>query len=73
MSAEAMLLVLERMIGPPNEGADAKFADLNMLVEPGGPERTAEEFVNLFNAASFKLTRIIPAGTRTNLIEGVPF
>ena len=73
MSAEAILLVLERMIGPPNDGADAKFADLNMLVEPGGQERTAEEFANLFNAASFKLTRIIPTGTRINLIEGVPF
>ena len=72
MSAEAILLVLERMIGPPNDGADAKFADLNMLVEPGGQERTAEEFANLFNAASFKLTRIIPTGTRINLIEGVP-
>ena len=73
MSAEAMLLVLERMIGPPNEGADAKFADLNMLVEPGGQERTAEEFANLFKAASFKLTKIIPTGTRIDLIEGVPF
>ena len=72
MSAEAILLVLERMIGPPNESADAKFADLNMLVEPGGQERTAEEFASLFNAASFKLTRVVPTGTRINLIEGVP-
>ena len=72
MSAKAMLLVLERMIGPPNESADAKFADLNMLVEPGGRERTAGEFASLLNAASFKLTRVVPTGTRINLIEGVP-
>ena len=71
MSADAILLVLERLIGPPNEGADAKFADLNMLVEPGGQERTAEEFGNLFGAAGFKLTRVVPTGTRINLIEGV--
>ena len=34
------LLVIERIIAPPNEGADAKFSDLNMLVLPGGRERT---------------------------------
>jgi len=37
-------LVIERIIAPPNEGADCKFSDLNMLVNAGGRERTPSEF-----------------------------
>ena len=72
MRPEAKLLVLERVIAPPNESPDAKFGDLNMLVSPGGQERTPDEFVALFAAAGFRLTAVIPTGTRLSVIEGVP-
>jgi predicted O-methyltransferase YrrM len=72
MRPEATLLVLERVIAPANEGSDAKFGDLNMLVAPGGQERTGDEFAALFAAAGFHLTAIVPTGTRLSVIEGVP-
>lgn len=72
MRPEAKLLVLERVIAPPNEGSDAKFGDLNMLVAPGGQERTGDEFSALFAAAGFHLTAIVPTGTRLSVIEGIP-
>ena len=66
------LLVLERLIAPPNEAPDAKFSDLNMMVSPGGRERTREEFAALFAAAQFRLVSVAPTGTRLSVIEGLP-
>ena len=66
----ARLLVIERLIGPPNEGAEAKSADLNMLVGPGGMERTREEFEALFSTGGWRLVAVHPAGSRY-VIEGV--
>jgi hypothetical protein len=69
---ETKLLVLERVLGPPNEDADAKFSDLNMLVAPGGQERTRDEFAALFGAAGFRLTAVVSTGKRLSVLEGVP-
>jgi SAM-dependent methyltransferase len=65
-----LLLAVEPIVGPPNEGPEAKFSDLNMLVSPGGEERTKAEFAALFAAAGFRLGEIFPAGARFNVIEG---
>jgi hypothetical protein len=46
--------------------------DLEMLVLPGGMERTEEEFRELFAASGFKLERIIPTPALQSIIEGVP-
>lgn len=56
MRASARLLIIERLIAAPNEGADGKLSDLNMLVNPGGQERTADEFAALLSAAQLSLT-----------------
>jgi hypothetical protein len=66
----ARLLVIERLIAAPNEGADAKLADLNMLVGPGGMERTREEFAALFSTSGWRVVAVHPAGSR-HVIEGV--
>jgi hypothetical protein len=66
------LLVIERLIAPPNEGADAKFSDLNMLVLPGGRERTREEFEALFIVSGFRLTEVVTTGTRMSVLRAVP-
>jgi hypothetical protein len=71
MFATAKLLLIERLVGPPNEVPATKFLDLNMLVLPGGRERTREEFSALFEKAGFKLMRIVPAGA-VNVIEALP-
>ncbi|QWG15908.1 methyltransferase [Bradyrhizobium sediminis] len=67
----AKLLLIERLVGPPNEMPATKFSDLNMLVSPGGRERTREEFSDLFAKSGFELTRVFPAGIH-NVIEARP-
>lgn len=70
--ADGKLLVLEAVLSPPNEGADAKFFDLNMLVGPDGQERTAEEYRSLLAKADFEVTGIIPAGPHISVVEARP-
>jgi hypothetical protein len=53
MPPDAVLLVIERLLAPPNEGAEGKFADLNMLVAAGGCERTTEEWEAVLRASRF--------------------
>ncbi len=68
MRDPAKLLLIERNVAPPNEMPATKFSDLNMLVAPGGRERTGDEYAALFEQAGFELTRVVPAGMG-NVIE----
>ncbi|MBJ7593712.1 MAG: methyltransferase, partial [Candidatus Dormibacteraeota bacterium] len=72
VGAAGRLLVIEWAVDPPNEGRDGKFSDLNMLVAPGGQERTREEYAALFAAAGFRLTEVFPTAAGHAVIEGVP-
>ena len=72
MPEGAALLVVERDLGAPNEDAPAKFSDLNMLVGPGGRERTQDEYAALLESTGFRLVGATPtAGTHT-VFEGEP-
>jgi len=46
--------------------------DVNMLVNTGGRQRSEAEFRALYNAAGFKLLRIVPTQGRVSVIEGAP-
>lgn len=48
------------------------WSDLNMLLGPGGRERTEAEFRHLLGNAGFRLARIVPAGLNFSVIEGIP-
>jgi hypothetical protein len=72
MSPGSTLLIIERLVAPPNEGAETKFSDLNMLVSPGGRERSREQFVDLFRRAGFYLASVVSTGTRLVVIEARP-
>jgi hypothetical protein len=69
---EATILVVEYEVGPPNTTPVAKLSDLNMLVGPGGRERTAEEYAALFDAAGYRFTGFTPSGAFVGVFEGVP-
>ena len=71
MADTAKLLLIEMLVGPPNAMPRQKFMDLNMLVCPGGRERTSDEFAALFEKSGFKLSRIVSAG-RGAVIEAQP-
>ncbi len=66
------LLVIEMVIKPRNEPQPAKWLDLNMLVLPGGRERTEAEYRELYARAGFQLERIVPTPTEVSVIEGKP-
>jgi hypothetical protein len=67
---DGAVLVVERELGAPNADPDAKFSDLNMMVGPGGRERTREEFATLFAEAGFALERVVPTAIGLNVFEG---
>ena len=66
------LLVIEAVIEPGNEPSFGKFADLIMLVFPGGLERTEEQFRQLYAKAGFELTSITPTASPVCVVEGRP-
>lgn len=68
---DAALLLIERVIGPPNTGPDSGFSDLNMLVAAGGRERTGEGYADLLQASGFRLSRIVSAGIYS-VLEAAP-
>ncbi|MHB8377607.1 MAG: methyltransferase [Dehalococcoidia bacterium] len=72
MAPGGTLIVIERVIAPPNEAAEAKLSDLNMLVMLGAQERTREEFALLFAAAGFRLADVTATRDVVSVIEGAP-
>jgi hypothetical protein len=48
-----------------------KFLDIEMLALPGGKERTQKEFAELFAAAGFRLTRVVPTASPLSVVEAV--
>jgi hypothetical protein len=66
------LLVIEMVIKPRNEPQPAKWLDLNMLVLPGGRERTETEYADMYAKAGFRMERIVPTPTEVSVIEGRP-
>jgi hypothetical protein len=72
IGAGGTLLVVERVLGQPNEGAEMKFSDLNMLVMPGGRERNLQEFELLFETAGFRLEHETPTSSGFSVIAATP-
>lgn len=70
--ADGRLLVVESVIPPGNEPSFGKLLDLNMLLLPGGKERTEAEYRRLFAASGFRLDRIVPTGLEPSVIEARP-
>lgn len=70
MQNSAKLLLIERTVAPPNQ-LPGKFSDLNMLVAPGGRERTGDEYAALLASSGFELMRVLPAGS-FSVIEARP-
>ncbi len=68
---QGRILLVEKILKPSNQPDPAKGYDLMMLLSVTGRERMKEEFGDLYAAAGFQLTRVIPAGGEW-IIEGVP-
>jgi SAM-dependent methyltransferase len=70
MGPGGRLLVVESVIPPGNEASFGKLLDLAMLVIPGGEERTEDEYRKLYQAAGFRLARVVPTTAEVSVIEG---
>src|SRR5262245_30714717 len=72
MKPGGKLLVVDRVIDPPNAPDPKKFFDVAMMLMPGGRERNEPEWKALYDAAGFRVTRIIPTPAPHSVIEGAP-
>jgi hypothetical protein len=64
-----VVLLVETVLGRPGHERTAAFSDLNMLVMPGGRERTKEEYAALLAAAGLVLTGVVDTDSRMSVIE----
>lgn len=67
--ANGRVLLVESVIPSGPQPDLGKVIDLEMLVSPGGRERTAEEFAALFARAGFRLTQIVHTASPLCVIE----
>jgi O-methyltransferase domain len=63
------LIVLESVIVEDSVPSPAKWVDLEMLLMPGGRERTETEWRELFTKAGFEITQILPIKMGKGVIE----
>ena len=71
MTGNGKLLLLEMVVPEGNQPHPSKILDLAMLALPGGLERTATEYEELFERSGFRLNRIVPTMSPFSVIEAV--
>jgi len=69
MPDDGRVLIIDAVIPPGDEPHPGKLLDLEMLIAPGGLERTAAEFETLLRNSGFELTRIVPTHSPVSIIE----
>ena len=69
MKPGGRIILLESVLASSNEPDFGKLIDLEMLLMPGGRERTADEFRELFQRAGFTVTKIVPTKSPLSVIE----
>jgi hypothetical protein len=73
MGPSAQLLLVERDLPADNRRAlPALLSDLSMMIQPGGGERSVEEYRALLADAGFALTRAIPTSFGESVLEATP-
>jgi O-methyltransferase domain/Dimerisation domain len=65
------VILLESVIAAGNTPDFGKFIDIEMLLFPGGRERTADEFRSLFEQSGFHMTKVVPTKSPLSVIEAV--
>jgi hypothetical protein len=72
LSDSGVLLLVEHLLDDGPDRARVAFSDLNMLVAPGGRERTLDQYRALLATAGLDLTAAVPTGTTTFVLEARP-
>ena len=75
MQGQGRLICVDSALPPMRDtgATPAKLLDLNMLVFISGKERTRAQWEELYSAAGFRLTEVIPLQDNfgTSIVEGV--
>jgi hypothetical protein len=71
MAPGGRVLVVEHVVAPGNGPDFAKLLDINMLVGPGGLERTQQEFGALFARAGLRLRAVHATASPLRVLEAV--
>jgi hypothetical protein len=69
MPVDGRVLLVERLVEGPNEGPEAKWIDMQMLVMAGGRERTREQFEELLGKAGLRLLNVTPTSGTLVVLE----
>lgn len=69
MKPHGKVLIIESVIPEGNEPHFGKLMDLEMLVSPGGIERTGKEYRELLKRAGLELNRIVPTNSAYSIVE----
>ena len=69
---DGRLVVIEGIVGPPNEEPVVKLLDLMMLVSAGGKERTEQEWSELLAAGGFRLARTARSSASSHVLVAEP-
>ena len=70
--ANAKIIVIEGIMKAGDEPGLSKLIDIEMLLVPGGRERTEQEFRDLLAGAGLRLNRLIPTKSPVSILEAVP-
>lgn len=71
MKGDGKVLLAEMVIPEGNGPHPGKLLDLEMLMSPGGVERTEAEYARLFERSGFRLNRVVPTMSPFSVIEAV--
>jgi O-methyltransferase len=66
---QGVLLIVDSVVPQNSEPHTSKWLDLEMLLMPGGRERTEPEWHELLGKAGFEITRILPLKAAESVIE----
>jgi hypothetical protein len=69
MNSGARLLIIEPLIGRPNEQSPAHLYDMTFLVMMHGRLRTVDEYTGLLGQSGFGLQRVVPTESDVSIME----
>ncbi len=72
LSDDGTVLVVEHVLDDPRWAIVTAMTDLNMLVGPGGQERTESGYAALLEASGLSLRRVVRTDSPVAVIEAVP-
>jgi hypothetical protein len=63
------VILLESVLQPGSQPDFGKLIDIEMLMMPGGRERTDAEFAALLASAGFERVRMVPTRSSVSVVE----